>query len=60
MAEVIRTLGISEQTFYRWKNRFVVLVNDQMGEPQAVDVLCHEWAHSPFPKNSHDRDATMT
>lgn len=22
VAEVIRTLGISEQTFFRWKNRF--------------------------------------
>jgi hypothetical protein len=23
-----------------------VLLNDSMGEPQAVEVLCHEWAHA--------------
>jgi hypothetical protein len=22
---------------------FVVLLNDEMDEPQAVEVLCHEW-----------------
>jgi hypothetical protein len=24
----------------------VVLLNDKMDEPQAVEVLCHEWAHA--------------
>jgi len=24
----------------------VVRLNDAMGEPQAVEVLCHEWAHA--------------
>ena len=24
---------------------FVVLLNDKMGEPQAVEALYHEWAH---------------
>jgi hypothetical protein len=23
-----------------------VLLNDEMGEPSAVEVLCHEWAHA--------------
>ena len=30
----------------RRDKRFVVLLNDEMGEPQAVEVLCHEWAHA--------------
>jgi hypothetical protein len=30
----------------RRDKRFVVLLNDKMGEPQAVEVLCHEWAHA--------------
>jgi len=30
----------------RREKRFVVLLNDEMGEPQAVEVLCHEWAHA--------------
>jgi hypothetical protein len=30
----------------RRDKRFVVLLNDGMGEPQAVEVLCHEWAHA--------------
>ena len=30
----------------RRDKRFVVLLSDQMGEPQAVEVLCHEWAHA--------------
>jgi hypothetical protein len=30
----------------RRDKRFVVLLNDEMGEPPAVEVLCHEWAHA--------------
>ena len=30
----------------RRDKRFVVLLNEEMGEPQAVEVLCHEWAHA--------------
>jgi hypothetical protein len=33
-------------TGLRREKRFVVLLNDEMGEPQAVEVLCHEWAHA--------------
>jgi len=33
----------------------VVLLNDQMGEPQAVEVLCHEWAHALAWNYSLDR-----
>ena len=58
------------------RQRFVVRLNESMGEPQAVEVLCNEWAHAlawnfavdrliagqsaPFPRNSHDRDTTVT
>jgi hypothetical protein len=30
----------------RRDKRFVVLLNNKMDEPQAVEVLCHEWAHA--------------
>jgi hypothetical protein len=30
----------------RRDKRFVVLLNDEMGVPQAVEVLYHEWAHA--------------
>jgi 2-polyprenyl-6-hydroxyphenyl methylase/3-demethylubiquinone-9 3-methyltransferase len=33
----------------RRDKRFVVLLNEEMGEPQAVEVLCHEWAHALGP-----------
>ena len=58
------------------RQRFVVRLNESMGEPQAVEVLCNEWAHAlawnfavdrliagqsaPFPRNSHERDTTVT
>jgi hypothetical protein len=29
----------------RRERRFVVQLNRDLGEPQAVEVLCHEWAH---------------
>ena len=34
---------------------FVVLLNDKMDEPQAVEVLCHEWAHAVAWNFSVDR-----
>jgi len=39
----------------RRDKRFVVLLSDQMGEPQAVEVLCHEWAHALAWNFSVDR-----
>ena len=30
----------------RREKRFVVQLNRELGEPQAVEVLCHEWAHA--------------
>ena len=30
----------------RRRKRFVVRLNDRMAEPQAIDVLLHEWAHA--------------
>jgi len=30
----------------RPEKRVVVLLNREMKEPQAVEVLCHEWAHA--------------
>jgi hypothetical protein len=28
------------------RKRFVIRLNDQMGENQAIDVLLHEWGHA--------------
>ena len=39
----------------RRDKRFVVLLNEEMGEPQAVEVLCHEWAHALAWNFSLDR-----
>lgn len=39
----------------RRDKRFVVLLSDQMAEPQAVEVLCHEWAHALAWNFSLDR-----
>jgi hypothetical protein len=35
--------------------RFVVMLNRDLGEPQAVEVLCHEWGHALACKFSLDR-----
>lgn len=39
--------------------RFVVLLNDQMTEGQAVEVLCHEWAHALAWNDSLERMAQL-
>ncbi len=39
----------------RREKRFVVLLNREMKEPQAVEVLCHEWAHALAWNFSVDR-----
>ena len=33
----------------------MVLLNNKMDEPQAVEVLCHEWAHAVAWNYSLDR-----
>jgi hypothetical protein len=35
--------------------RFVVQLNHDLGESQAVEVLCHEWAHALAWNFSLDR-----
>ena len=39
----------------RREKRFVVHLNRNLGEPQAVEVLCHEWAHALAWNFSLDR-----
>jgi hypothetical protein len=39
----------------RREKRFVVHLNRNLGEPQAVEVLCHEWAHALAWNYSLDR-----
>jgi putative transposase len=36
LADVIRQLGISEQTFYRWKKLYGGLQSDQVREPKQL------------------------
>ena len=58
MPVVVRASQLSETVLgqcVRRRERFVVLLNDQMGEPQAVEVLCHEWAHALAWNYSLDR-----
>ena len=43
----------------RRRHRFVVRLNDQMGEPQAVECLLHEWAHALAWNYSLDRLSKM-
>ena len=40
-----RSLKPSWASVFGVKKRFVVLLGDEIGEPQATEVLCHEWAH---------------
>ena len=37
VAEVIRKVGISEQTFYRWKKQFIGMGLDQATDEQMID-----------------------
>ena len=39
----------------RRDKRFVVQLNRDLGEPQAVEVLCHEWSHALAWSFSLDR-----
>ena len=39
----------------RRDTRFVVQLNHDLGEPQAVEVLCHEWVHALAGNFSLDR-----
>ena len=39
----------------RRRRQFVVKLNDRMGEAQAIDTLCHEWAHALAWSFSLDR-----
>ena len=46
---VIRTFRHPETVLgqcLRREKRFLVLLNRNLGEPQAIEVLCHEWAHA--------------
>lgn len=36
VAELIRRVGISEQTFYRWKKQYVGLEVDQVGQMKQL------------------------
>lgn len=58
MPVVVRTSWLPDTILgqcVRRRHRFVVRLNDRMGEPQAVEVLCHEWAHALAWNFSLDR-----
>ena len=49
MPVVVRTSWLPDTILgqcIRRRQRFVVRLNEEMGEPQAIEVLCHEWAHA--------------
>ena len=41
--DLIRQVGISEQTFYRWKKQYTGLQSDQVRELKQITGL--DWAH---------------
>ena len=43
VADLTRRLGISEQTYYRWKKEYAGLQPDQAREPSSCSV---EWSGS--------------
>jgi len=60
MPVVVRTSWLPDTLLgqcTRRPRRFVVLLNNQMAEEQAVEVLCHEWAHALAWNYSLDRMA---
>ena len=44
---------------FRREKRFVFLLNRELKEPQAVEVLCHGWAHALAWNYSLDRLARV-
>jgi hypothetical protein len=62
MPVVVRTSWLPDTLLgqcIRRAKRFVVLLNNQMAEEQAVEVLCHEWAHALAWNYSLDRLAQL-
>ena len=62
MPVVVRTSWLPDTILgqcVRRRHRFVVRFNDQMGEPQAVECLLHEWAHALAWNFSLDRLAKL-
>jgi hypothetical protein len=58
MPVVVRTSWLPETILgqcFRRMSRFVIRLNNRMGDEQAVDVLCHEWAHALAWNFSLDR-----
>jgi len=58
MPVVVRTSWLPETILgqcFRRMSRLVIRLNNRMGDEQAVDVLCHEWAHALAWNFSLDR-----
>jgi hypothetical protein len=58
MPVVVRTSWLPETILgqcFRRMSRFVIRLNNRMGDEQAVNVLCHEWAHALAWNFSLDR-----
>lgn len=62
MPVVVRTSWLPENRLgqcRRLPRRFVIQLNRDMGESQAIEVLCHEWAHALAWNYSLDRASKM-
>ena len=62
MPVVVRTSWLPDTILgqcIRRRHRFVVRLNDQMNEPQAVECLLHEWSHALAWNYSLDRLSKM-
>ncbi len=47
VADLIRHLGIAEQTFYRWKQRYAGLESEQVREMKLPAASCGELHYRP-------------
>ncbi len=52
VAELIRKVGISEQTFYRWKKQYVGLESDQVREMKQLQVVSRVFRTFDLPSYS--------
>ncbi|WP_419188660.1 transposase [Burkholderia cepacia] len=57
VADVIRQVGISEQTFYRWKKQYAGMQSDQVRERQRIFRASARHVGVPLPSKNRLQQA---